>query len=144
MLSELDSKVFGGTLLIAGTSIGAAMLAMPILTGLFGFLGTLLIIVCCWLFMYWMALVILEACLQFEDGVSFITLAQDSLGIFTAGVTWVTFLLLFYSLLAAYLSGSGSIVVDALESLFNINFRLILIFFPCWLFLLLLFILGFR
>lgn len=137
MLSELDSKVFGGTLLIAGTSIGAAMLAMPILTGMFGFLGTLLIIVLCWLFMYWMALIILEACLQFEEGVSFITLAQDSLGNTAAGITWVTFLLLFYSLLAAYLSGSGSIVVDALESLFNINlppyfdiFPLLIIFAP--------------
>ena len=137
MLSELDSKVFGGTLLIAGTSIGAAMLAMPILTGMFGFLGTLVIIICCWLFMYWMALIILEACLQFEEGVSFVTLAQDSLGNAAAGVTWVTFLLLFYSLLAAYLSGSGGIVVDALESLFNINlppyfdiFPLLIIFAP--------------
>jgi tyrosine-specific transport protein len=121
MLNELDSKVFGGTMLIAGTTIGAAMLAMPILTGIFGFLGTLIIILCCWLFMYWIALLILEACLHFEDNVSFITLAKDSLGKGAAIITWVFFLLLFYSLLAAYLSGSGSIVIDALESLFAIN-----------------------
>jgi tyrosine-specific transport protein len=137
MLSELDSKVFGGTMLIAGTSIGAAMLAMPILTGMFGFGGTLLIVISCWLFMYWVATLILEACLQFEDGVSFISLAQDSLGNKAAALTWVTFLLLFYSLLAAYLSGSGSIVIDALESLLTIElppffdiFPLLIIFAP--------------
>lgn len=121
MLSELDSKVFGSTMLIAGTSIGAAMLAMPILTGCFGFIGTVAILVSCWLFMYWTATLIMEASLRFEDGASFITMAQDSLGPLGAAVTWVTFLLLFYSLLAAYLSGSGGIMIDALESLFNIN-----------------------
>lgn len=71
--------------------------------------------------MYWTATLILEASLKFEDGASFITMARDSLGPLGAAITWVTFLLLFYSLLAAYLSGSGGIMIDALESLFNIN-----------------------
>lgn len=95
MLSEINSKVFGGTMLIAGTSIGAAMLAMPILTGLFGFFGTTIILISCWLFMYWTATLILEASLQFDNGTSFITMARGTLGRGGAAITWVVFLLLF-------------------------------------------------
>lgn len=122
MLSERDSKVFGGTMLIAGTSIGAAMLAMPIMTGLFGFLGTTVILFACWLFMYWTATLILEAVLQFDDKASFISMARATLGKGGALVTWVTFLLLFYSLVAAYLSGSGRIMMDALEGFLHVEF----------------------
>lgn len=118
---RFDSKVFGGTMLIAGTSIGAAMLAMPIMTGLFGFFGTLVILFLCWAFMYWMATIILEASLQFDDGVSFITMAREMLGRGGALVTWVVFLLFFYALVAAYLSGSGSIIIDSLEGLIHVE-----------------------
>jgi tyrosine-specific transport protein len=137
MVSRKDSRVFGGILLIAGTSIGAAMLAMPILTGLFGFFGTFAIMVACWLFMYWTATLILEASLQFEDGVSFITMAQRALGPVGAVITWITFLLFFYSLIAAYLKGSGHLVVDTLDGIFHINlppfveiFPLLILFAP--------------
>src|SRR5580704_7313837 len=121
MLSLKSSRVFGGTMLIAGTSIGAAMLAMPIMTGLFGFLGTMVIMMACWFFMYWTAMLILEASLQFDDGASFITMARSVLGKWGEGITWLSFLLLFYSLVAAYLSGSGHIMIDALEHLFKIH-----------------------
>lgn len=120
-MREIQSKVLGGTMLIAGTSIGAAMLAMPVMTGLFGFFGTMFIMIASWLFMYWTATLILEAILQFEDGTSFISMAREALGKWGSLVTWITFLLLFYSLVAAYLSGSGRIMIDALEGLLKIE-----------------------
>ncbi len=121
MLTERDSKVFGGTMLIAGTSIGAAILAMPIMTGLFGFFGTVAIMLGCWLFIYWTATLILEASLYFDDGASFISMARHALGKPGSVLTWVCFLLLFYSLVAAYLSGSGRIIIDALEGLLQVE-----------------------
>lgn len=121
MLSQKSSKVFGGTMLIAGTSIGAAMLAMPIMTGLFGFFGTVAIMIACWLFMYWTSTLLLEACMQFEDGTSFLTMARTTLGPIGAMITWVTFLLFFYALVAAYLKGSGHIIIDAIETSLQIN-----------------------
>ena len=137
MLSERSSRVFGGTMLIAGTSIGAAILAMPIMTGLFGFFGTVAIMLGCWLFMYWTATLILEASLSFEDGTSFIGMASKTLGKTGSIVTWSSFLLLFYSLVAAYLSGSGRIIIDALEGLLRVElppfmdiFPLLVIFAP--------------
>lgn len=121
MFSDLDSRIFGGTMLIAGTSIGAAMLAMPIASGLFGFWGTLVVLIACWAFMYWTAMLILEASLRFKDGESFPTMAKKTLGPWGAGMTWVFFLLLFYSLQAAYLSGSGRIMIDALEGFLRVQ-----------------------
>lgn len=130
MLSERNSRIFGGTMLIAGTSIGAAVLAMPIMTGLFGFYGTTLIMLGCWLFMYWMATLILEASLYFKEDVSFITMANKTLGKTGALLTWMFFLLLFYSLLAAYLSGSGRIIIDALGGLLRVKFPSYFNIFP--------------
>lgn len=97
------------------------MLAMPIMTGLFGFIGTVVILIACWLFMYWTATLILEASLQFDEKASFISMARETLGKGGAFVTWVTFLLLFYSLVGAYLSGSGRIMIDALETIFHVE-----------------------
>jgi tyrosine-specific transport protein len=86
MLSELDSRVFGSTMLIAGTSIGAAMLAMPILTGLFGFFGTIAILIAVWAFMHWTSLLILEATLRFKEGECFVTMARKVMGPFLRGL----------------------------------------------------------
>ncbi len=117
MPSKSTSKIFGATMLIAGTSIGAAMLALPVLTGLFGFLGTVAILFLAWGVMYWMALIIVEATLNFSEEVSFISLARKTLGRTGSIATWITFLLLFYALVAAYLSGCGKIIIDLVEVL---------------------------
>ena len=124
-------------MLIAGTSIGAAILAMPIMTGCFGFYGTIGIMLGCWLFMYWTATLILEASLSFDDGASFISMARHTLGRPGSIITWTCFLLLFYSLVAAYLSGSGRIIIDALEGFLRIElppffniFPLLVLFAP--------------
>jgi tyrosine-specific transport protein len=41
----------GGTLLVAGTSIGVGMLALPVATAAGGFLPSLMIYFLCWFFM---------------------------------------------------------------------------------------------
>jgi tyrosine-specific transport protein len=120
MDKNISSRIFGGIMLVAGTSIGAAILAMPILTGLFGFLGTLVVLVLVWAFMYWVGTLILEACLHFPKGASFISLSRI-LGPTWSSINSVTFLLLFYSLVAAYLSSSGVVIIDSLETFFGIT-----------------------
>ena len=37
----MNTKIIGGTLLVAGTAIGAGMLALPVLTGMAGFVPSL-------------------------------------------------------------------------------------------------------
>lgn len=120
MKKSLASRIFGGAMLVAGTSIGAAILAMPIATGLFGFYGTLVVMLLAWAFMYWTGTLILEAALYFPPGASFFSYS-GILGKSGVFITNITFLLLFYSLVAAYLSSSGTVIIDALQGFFGIS-----------------------
>ena len=45
------SRYLGGILLVAGTTIGAGMLALPVSTAFMGFYPSLLIFAICWFFM---------------------------------------------------------------------------------------------
>ena len=73
-------SVFGGAMLIAGTSIGGAMLALPVLTSLGGFVS-----LDCPLFGYLdfhglYGAAFLEACLWMKEETNFISMADHSLG----------------------------------------------------------------
>lgn len=111
----LNSRMLGGVLLIAGTTIGAAMLALPLSTGLGGFLPAFFLFTFVWLLMLWVSFLMLEVNLAFEGDVNFVTMVKNTLGKPGTVVMWVIYLLLFYSLLAAYISGSGPIILDAFE-----------------------------
>lgn len=109
-------KLTGGVLLIAGTCIGAGMLALPITMGGTGFwLSTLLLIVC-WLATYLAGLYVLEANMCNTEDSNYISMAKNLLGRPGEVVAWITYLLLLYSLMAAYLTGGGSIVRSLFEA----------------------------
>lgn len=115
------SKMLGGILLIAGTSIGAGMLALPVTCAPMGFLYSSLLLLLCWLFMYLTGLLVLEVNLGLEDCDSYISMARATLGPIGGFFNWFFFLLLLYSLLAAYVSGGGDIVNDLLSRQSNIS-----------------------
>ncbi|MCV5941987.1 tyrosine transporter TyrP, partial [Escherichia coli] len=54
------SKVFGSTLIIAGTTIGAGMLALPLASAGIGFTTSLVIMLSLWALMAFTALLMLE------------------------------------------------------------------------------------
>lgn len=120
-----NSKLIGGILLIVGTSIGGGMLALPVSTAEVGFTNSILFLILCWLVMTVGALLILEVNLRLPAGSSMISMAKSTLGLPGQIIAWITYLLLFYTLLAAYISG-GSDVLNGL--LLQANFRL-----PNWL-----------
>ena len=115
-----SGSVVGGMLLIAGSCIGAGMLALPILTGLAGFFPSLIALFVSWAFMTFTALLVAEVCGWFSGQVNFLTMAQDSLGNVGRVVGWITYLFLFYSLLVAYASASGGIFTAILQDFFGI------------------------
>lgn len=102
-------SIIGGSLLIAGSCIGAGMLALPILTGLSGFFPSLVMFFCAWLFMTTTALLMVEINGWFSEQVNIVSMAGHSLGRFGRMVSWTLYLFLFYALLVAYISGSGSL-----------------------------------
>lgn len=103
----MDFKLIGSILLIVGTSIGAGMLALPIATAEVGFIGSLVLLVICWAIMTLGAFLILEVTLWLPPNSNLISMAKATLGPFGQIVTWLTFLLLLYFLLCAYIA-SGS------------------------------------
>lgn len=115
----LDSKILGGILLIAGTAIGAGMLAMPISTGIVGFNYAVLIILLTFIYMLACLFLLLEAKCHCK-GSSIISMARDKLGNIGSYIAWISFLMLMYSASAAYIAGGSSI----LHSIGFINHKL--------------------
>lgn len=107
----------GGVLLIVGTSVGAAVLALPVTTAHLGFWGATSTYMICWLFMTIGALCILEANLCTGYGTNMITMAETFLGKAGKWITWITYLILFYALTSAYLSGASAWVMHWFGSL---------------------------
>lgn len=99
----------GGILLIAGSCIGAGMLALPIMTGLSGFFPSLVMFFLAWGFMTITGLLMVEVNSSFVTRVNIGSMAERAFGKFGRILSWVLYLFLFYSLLVAYISGSGSL-----------------------------------
>ncbi|ADI37564.1 tyrosine-specific transport protein [Waddlia chondrophila 2032/99] len=114
---QSNYRVFGATLLVAGCCIGAGMLGLPVLTALGGFLPTCLLFFFCWLFMAATGLLLLEVNLWFKEEVNVVTMASRTLGPIGAFMAWFLFAFLFYSLMVAYISASGQLIADRLQTL---------------------------
>lgn len=112
-------RLAGGVLLVAGTTIGAGMLALPVMTGFAGFLPSLLLFIGYWAYMTYTALLILEVNLAMEPHVNLITMARRTLGPVGVACSWIVYLFLLYSLTTAYIAGGGSIVVDGVAAFMN-------------------------
>lgn len=103
----MKHRLVGAMLLVAGTCIGAGMLALPVVSspaGLYYAVGLLLV---CWVFMTLSAFLILEVNLSLQGEPSYISMAYATLGRWGGFTTWISVLGLLYALLAAYLAGGA-------------------------------------
>ena len=105
----MNSKLLGGVLLVAGTTIGAGMLALPIATSQLGFWWSITLLIGCWMVMAASSFLLLEVNLWLPENSNLISMAGATLGKAGQGVAWVTYLLFLYSMLAAYISGGGDL-----------------------------------
>lgn len=117
----MRSKILGGSLLVSGTTIGAAMLALPVSTGMAGFWPSMLLFLVYWAFMTYTAFLMLEVNLWMERGNNLMRMAKLTLGRWGQIASWIVYLFLLYSLTTAYIAGSAPIVIDAIQSLFGIE-----------------------
>ncbi len=116
----MNNKLIGGILLIIGTSIGGGMLALPIATAQLGFINALIALILCWAVMTASALLILEVNLWHSINSNLISMAKTTLGLLGQIIAWISYLLLLYALLAAYVSGGGDFLKHFLAE-FHIN-----------------------
>jgi tyrosine-specific transport protein len=88
------------------------MLALPVISSFAGFLPSFVLLAACWFFLFVTALILLDVNLAFPGEVNLITMAGRTLGIAGKVVCWVTYLLLLYSLTAAYIAGSSPLFLQ--------------------------------
>ncbi len=106
----MNLKILGGVLLILGTSIGAGMLALPVASAYENILVTALMLITSWAVMTLGAFSLLEVNIHFPGGSNIISMAKQTLGKTGEMFGWLSYLLLMYSLLCAYIAGGADIV----------------------------------
>ena len=105
----MNSKLIGGILLVVGTTIGAGMLALPLVTAGLTFWGSLVLLISIWALMTTCAFLFLEVNLALPQNSNLISMAGITLGKFGQIITWIVYLFLLYSVLSAYISGAGDL-----------------------------------
>ncbi len=103
----IKSKLLGSSLIIAGTTIGAGMLALPLASAGLGFSTALVIMLGLWALMAFTALLMVEIHQYSSQDATLHTLAKEILGTKGKWVATFAMLFLFYSLCAAYIAGGG-------------------------------------
>ncbi len=109
-------NVLGGALLVAGTTIGAGMLGIPLVTGLAGFLPALTLTLACWAYMVCTGLLYMEATLWLPDGANMISISKRLLGRFGEWTGGICFVFLYYCFLVAYFAGGAPVLSQVLHS----------------------------
>ncbi len=130
-------SIYGGVMLIAGSCIGAGMLGLPVLLGLTGFFPALILLVVSWIFMTFTGLLLIEVNGWFYERVNIISMSQRAFGKIGKMISWVLYLFLFYSILVAYIAGSGKLfssflpfeISQNISSIFFVIFFSILVYF---------------
>jgi tyrosine-specific transport protein len=119
---EHKKSTLSAVFLVAGTCIGGGMLALPIATGVGGFIPSMIAMFFCWLAMTISALLLLEVSLWMkEDDAHVITMASTILGPIGKAAAWALFLFISYASLVAYTAGGGVQITTALKYYVNIT-----------------------
>ena len=108
------NKTVGSTLLVAGTMIGAGMLAMPLTSAGIGFGFTLVLLLGLWALLTFSALLFVELYQTAESDAGIGTLAEQYFGKTGRIVATAVLIIFLYALIAAYISGGGSLLKDLL------------------------------
>lgn len=106
----MKNSAVGSTFIVAGTALGAGMLAMPLATAGVGFWTAICLLLGLWAVMSYSALLLVEVYQHNEPSMGLGTLAQKYLGKPGLWATSFTMPFLMYALVAAYLVGGGDII----------------------------------
>ena len=120
------NKTVGSTLLVAGTMIGAGMLAMPLTSAGIGFGFTLVLLLGLWALLTFSALLFVELYQTAESNAGIGTLAEQYFGKAGRIIATAVLIIFLYALIAAYISGGGSLLKDLLPESFGDKINILL------------------
>lgn len=112
----MNLKLMGGTLLIAGTALGAGMLAIPMVLAQFGLLWGTLLMLLIWLGTSYAALLLLEATIKSGGGIGMNSIARKTLGVKGQLLTNGLLYCLVICLMIAYIVSAGDLLQQLLLS----------------------------
>ncbi|WP_182018339.1 amino acid permease [Vibrio diabolicus] len=113
----MNLKLVGSSLIVAGTALGAGMLAIPMVLAQFGLLWGTLLMLFIWAGTTYAALLLLEASCKVGGGVSMNAIARETLGKGGQLVTNSLLYALLVCLLMAYIIGAGDLVQKVTASI---------------------------
>lgn len=119
-MKNINFKVFGCTLMLLGTCIGAGMLALPLAAAQYDYVTTFIFLFFSWLIMSIGAFALLEVNLWMPTGSNLFTMSKNTLGRHGNIFSNIVYFLLLYSLISAYISG-GSDILQGILANYNIN-----------------------
>ncbi len=112
-------QTISATFLIAGACIGGGMLALPITTGIAGFIPSIAVMLICWAYMCTTGLLIAEASFWMKDeNAHMSSICTHFLGNPGRILSWVIYLFIGYASLVAYIDGAGKIINVAFSEIF--------------------------
>ncbi|AWK14025.1 tyrosine transporter TyrP [Candidatus Fukatsuia symbiotica] len=111
----MRNRTLGSILIVAGTTIGAGMLAMPLAAAGIGFGMTFTLLIALWLLMCYTALLLVEVYQHEVADTGLGTLAKRHLGNHWQWLTSFSMLFLMYALTAAYISGAGELLATTMS-----------------------------
>ena len=114
-------KILGGAMIIAGTAIGAGMLALPMISAGMWLYWSLALMAVTWILMLRSSQAILEVNTHYAPGSSFHTLTRDSLGPLWSLVNGLAVAFVLYILVYAYVSGGGSVIRQTAMAVFGVD-----------------------
>lgn len=117
----MKNRTLGSVFIVAGTTIGAGMLAMPIAAAGNGFMVSLAMLLILWALMCYTALLLVEVYQHESHETGIGSVAQRYLGSSGKFITGFSMMFLMYALTAAYVSGAGEIITSNLKSSFAIE-----------------------
>ncbi len=109
------STVIGSALILAGTAIGAGMLALPLVSASTGLIPVIILFLVTAFFAVISALYAFEANVAIKPGCNLYTMASRTLGRIGKVLSAIAPLGLFYALMSAYFSGGGSLLVQYVQ-----------------------------
>ncbi len=113
----MNLKLVGSSLIVAGTALGAGMLAIPMVLAQFGLMWGSLLMLFIWAGTTYAALLLLEASCKVGGGVSMNAIARETLGKGGQLVTNGLLYALLVCLLMAYIIGAGDLVQKVTASI---------------------------
>ena len=125
-LTHQPGSILGSTALVAGTTVGAGILALPAVTLPSGVIPSTVLLIAVWLYALVSGLLIAEVSLSAmrslgRESLGLLPMIESTLGLAGARIAGGAYLFLHYALLVAYIAQGGEILVSASEQLFDVQ-----------------------